>query len=98
MAPDYTDGGFMRGNLVKITIGDYITDLPGVLTGIDFKIDEDAGWDIARDNEGNKIEGDYVMPKLISVGGFKFLPIHNFVPRTVQESFITSGKGEDNLW
>ena len=96
MAPDYTDGGFMRGNLVKITIGDYITDLPGVLTGIDFKIDEDAGWDIARDNEGNKIEGDYVMPKLISVGGFKFLPIHNFVPRTVQSKFIETGDGKYN--
>jgi hypothetical protein len=35
--------GFMRGNLFKLTIGDYITDLPGILTGISFDIN-DAGW------------------------------------------------------
>ena len=93
MAPDYTQGGFMRGNLVRLTVGDYITDVPGVLTGIDFKIDESGGWNIGRDKNGNKIEGDYVMPKLIEVGGFKFLPIHDFVPRTVQESFIETGDG-----
>ena len=96
MAPDYTQGGFMRGNLVKLTVGDYITDVPGVLTGIDFKIDENGGWNIGRDEKGNKISGDYVMPKLIEVGGFKFLPIHNFIPQTVQESFIKTGKGENN--
>ena len=96
MAPDYTSGGFMRGNLVKLTVGDYITDVPGVLTGIDFKIDESAGWNIGRDKDGNKIVGDYVMPKLIEVGGFKFLPIHNFVPKTVQQSFIETGDGKNN--
>ena len=96
MAPDYTTAGFMRGNLVKITVGDYIKDLPGILTGIDYSIDEGAGWDIARDFEGNKGDGDYVMPKLINVGGFKFMPIHNFIPQTVQESFIQTGNGVNN--
>lgn len=96
MAPDYTSGGFMRGNLVKLTVGDYITDVPGILTGIDFKIDESAGWNIGRDEFGNKIDGDYVMPKLIEVGGFKFLPIHNFIPKTVQQSFIETGNGLTN--
>jgi hypothetical protein len=96
MAPDYTQGGFMRGNLVKLTVGDYITDVPGILTGIDFKIDESAGWNIGRDEFGNKIDGDYVMPKLIEVGGFKFLPIHDFIPKTVQQSFIETGNGVNN--
>ena len=96
MAPDYSSGGFMRGNLVKLTIGDYITDVPGVLTGIDFKIDENAGWNIGRDQNGNKISEDYVMPKLIEVGGFKFLPIHDFIPKTVQQSFIETGNGIQN--
>ena len=96
MAPDYTQGGFMRGNLVKLTVGDYITDVPGILTGIDFKIDESGGWNIGRDEFGNKIDGDYVMPKLIEVGGFKFLPIHDFIPKTVQQSFIETGDGVNN--
>jgi hypothetical protein len=43
MAPDYSQGGFMRGNLVKITIGDYITDLPGIIRGINYDFPDEAG-------------------------------------------------------
>lgn len=94
MAPDYTSGGFMRGNLFKLTIGDYITDLPGILTGISFDFPDDAGWDINRSIDGDESE-TWVMPKLIDVGGFKFKPIHNFIPQTVKNTFITSGEGID---
>lgn len=96
MAPDYTKGGFMRGNLFKLTVGDYIVDLPGIITGLSFGIDDGAGWDIGEfDDEGNREDGYWVMPKLINVGGFKFKPIHNFIPQTVQDKFITSGEGTD---
>ena len=100
MAPDYTEGGFMRGNLVKITIGDYIKDLPGILKGVSYEIDSEAGWDIARDELGNKEPDAYVMPKLIQVKGIKFVPIHNFIPQTVSSKFIgtindINGKGND---
>lgn len=96
MAPDYTAGGFMRGNIVKITLGDYLIDVPGILTGISFDMEEAAGWDIGEYNDaGVKQDGSYVMPKLINVGGFKFKPIHTFIPQTVQEKYITSGKGTD---
>ena len=93
MAPDYTEGGFMRGNLVKITIGDYITDLPGVIKGIGYTIDEEAGWDIARNERGDKLTDSYVMPKLIRIPSITFSPIHNFIPQTVSSKFITEGKG-----
>ena len=100
MAPDYTEGGFMRGNLVKITIGDYITNLPGILKGVSYEIDPEAGWDIARDELGNKEPNAYIMPKLIQVKGIKFIPIHNFIPQTVSNKFIgtindINGKGND---
>lgn len=94
MAPDYTTGGFMRGNLFKLTVGDYITDLPGILTGISFDINDEAGWDIDRSYDGDESK-TWVMPKLISVGGFKFKPIHNFIPQTVNSKFITDGSGAD---
>ena len=93
MAPDYTKGGFMRGNLFKMTIGDYIIDLPGVLNGISFDIDDSAGWDIDRSLYGDDAD-TYTMPRLIRVGGFKFLPIHNFIPQTVNSDFISSGDGK----
>ncbi len=93
MAPDYTEGGFMRGNLVKITIGDYITDLPGIIKGIGYEVDGEAGWDIARNERGDKLTDSYVMPKLIRISSISFLPIHNFIPQTVSNKFITEGKG-----
>ena len=96
MAPDYTSGGFMRGNLFKLTIGDYIVDLPGIFSGISFDFEDEAGWDIGEYGEsGGKVDGSYVMPKLISVGGLKFTPIHNFIPQTVNSKFIESGDGKD---
>jgi len=93
MAPDYTEGGFMRGNLVKITIGDYIIDLPGIIKDIGFDFDDEGGWDIARNNLGLPEENAYVMPKLINVKSIKFTPIHNFIPQTVSEKFVLSGSG-----
>ena len=96
-APDYSQGGFMRGNLIKVTIGDYLIDVPGIFQGITYTISDDAGWDIARGENGNKItlnEGDtggWVMPKLIDVSGFTFKPIHNFIPKTANpnENYAT---------
>jgi hypothetical protein len=95
MAPDYTEGGFMRGNLVKITIGDYITDMPGIIRGISYGYPDEGGWDIAR-NELGQLETDaYIMPKLIDVKGIKFTPIHNFIPQTVSNAFVVSGSGNN---
>jgi hypothetical protein len=95
MAPDYTEGGFMRGNLVKITIGDYIIDLPGIIKGIGYDYDDEGGWDIARNDVGKRETDAYIMPKLINIKGIKFTPIHNFIPQTVSEAFIVSGSGKD---
>lgn len=94
MAPDYTKGGFMRGNLIKITIGDYVKDLPGILGGVNFKINEDAGWDIGK-TEAMTPSGTYIMPKLIEVSGLKFTPIHNFIPSTISQNYINSKNGVD---
>jgi hypothetical protein len=99
-APDYSDGGFMRGNLIKLTIGDYLIDVPGVMTGVNFGVVDEAGWDIARDSQGNRITnlnpetGGYVMPKLIDVSGFTFKPIHNFIPKTINPEFVNTGNGK----
>ncbi len=103
MAPDYTQGGFMRGNLVKITIGDYIIDLPGIIRGINYDFPDEAGWDIARNDLGGKAtllsndadSGGYIMPKLIEIKGIKFTPIHTFIPQTVSDKFVISGSGNN---
>ena len=80
----------MRGNIIKLTIGDYLIDVPGIFSGLTYTVNDDAGWDIARDNKGNKTtisnaEADtagWIMPRLIDVSGFTFKPIHSFIPKT----------------
>jgi hypothetical protein len=79
-AGDYSSAGYMRGNLIKLTIGGYIYEQVGIMNGITFEMGEDTTWDI----------GDESTPQLahvIKVTGFKFTPIHSFVPR-VGKDFI----------
>lgn len=85
MAPDYSDPGFMRGNIVQLTIGDYINDLYGVIQGFTYTIPEDSPWDIARKDDGTLDKYAAELPQLIDVSGFTFKPIHDFVPRTVRD-------------
>lgn len=108
MAPDYvttgtSNQGFMRGNIIKLTIGDYLLDVPGVLTSLNYAIDEEGGWDIARNSAGKLVKGTtglndptadtggWVMPKIIRVSGFSFKPIHTFIPKTVNIESINQG-------
>jgi len=70
-APTYGGKGFMRGNIVKLTIGNYVRDLPGIIRGVSLDIQDNTSWDV--DNE---------LPMLIKVNNFSFSPIHPFLPET----------------
>ena len=83
MAPDYSKGGFMRGNIIQLTVGDYINNVYGVLDGINYSFPDDSSWDIARKDDGEIDENSAELPLLINVSSFNFKPIHNFVPSTV---------------
>ena len=93
-APDYSDEGFMRGNLVYLTVGDYLKDVPGVLKGISIGGFEQSSWEIAKKLNGNPLgkynkRGELLsreekvaqLPHVLKVSGFSFTPIHNFVPQ-----------------
>lgn len=85
-APNYSDIGYMRGNIIKLTIGDYINDTFGILTNLSYSIPEDASWDIAKKEgvEGAvQDENSLELPMRISVSNFDFKPIHNFYDSTV---------------
>jgi hypothetical protein len=80
-APDYSTDGFMRGNLIYLTVGDWLVDVPGILNGITLNIPDNSPWEIARDANGN-IQNDIAqLPFVVEVNSFDFVPIHNFVPR-----------------
>jgi hypothetical protein len=96
-APNYSANGYMRGNIVKLTIGGYIHDQPGIITGFSYEMNEDdATWEIGIDDNGGSDTSVKELPHLIKVSGFNFIPIHNFVPQT-QEITVPSGSSPISL-
>ena len=81
VAPDYSKTGFMRNNFIKLTLGDYLRNVPGFITGFSFSPILDAGFDIARTRGGRKDPNAQQLPFAIKVSGFNFTPIENFVPQ-----------------
>lgn len=80
-APDYSPSGFMRGNLIYLTVGDYFADIPGVIGGMSLTIPQNTPWEIAKLANGDTDKGVAQLPHVISVDSFDFKPIHNFVPQ-----------------
>jgi hypothetical protein len=86
-APDYSQTtGFMRGNFVKLTVGNYLNAVPGFIGNLTYTIDNNVPWDIARDADGKLINKKEqikarILPMVITVS-MTFTPVHNFVPRT----------------
>ena len=80
LAPDYNQAGYMRGNIVKITVGGYIYDQPGIIKSINFGVPQESPWEIAIDIEGNEDTSVKQLPHMIKVTGFTFVPIHKFIP------------------
>lgn len=101
-APDYSNG-YMKGNLLRLTIGDYLYIVPGFITNLTYTIPEDAPWEIALNSpEDGDDSGVMETPKLFEVN-VNFTPIHDFVPQigaTRDTAFITNptGKGEKNQY
>jgi hypothetical protein len=74
LAPNYSSNGFLRGNFVKLTFGDYVYDTPCILNGFNLEPEFDAGFDIGRTAKWAS-RGDtsgYRLPKVIKVSGFDF--------------------------
>ena len=88
LAPNYSDGGFMRGNIIKLTVGDYLVNQYGFLNGLNYTIPDDSTWDIGRDLTGSLDPNQYQMPHRIQVGNFAFTPVHDFVDSTVDTSYV----------
>jgi len=102
MTPDYNSQKFMRGNIIKLTLGDYVYSLPGIITSLTYKIPDESPWEIAmQEPENGGIDNDmHELPHLIEVD-VNFTPIHSFVPsKSAIKPFITPNSAEGNafLW
>ena len=86
LAPYYTGQGYMAGNLVKLTVGNYVYEQVGFISSITYDIPEESSWELSL-TPGIKITGKEAtgpnpdeLPFMIKVTGFKFTPIHQFRP------------------
>jgi hypothetical protein len=92
LAPDYSPNGYMRGNLVQLTIGGYLYEQPGFITGLTYEMQDDSPWEIGigtteTPNDSSVKE----LTQIIRVSGFNFTPIQRFVPRKQQLGFNNLG-------
>ena len=78
--PDYSPvSNFMRGNVVRLTIGDYLYRVPGFLDSVNVTLDTNVGWEILL-NEYNEGPDVAQAPFVVTVScGFK--PIMDILPR-----------------
>ena len=99
-APTYAnEGQFMRGTITKITVGDYIYELPGVLNSVNYTWNTEYPWEIAM-LEPEGVQGDAEMQELPMVMdcSIDFTPIHTFTPETGLKKFFTSPTGGKNTY
>ena len=96
LTPDYSPNGYMRGNLVQLTIGGYIYEQPGIITGLTYEMQDDTPWEIGiGTTPGSEDPTVKELPHIIRVTGFNFIPIQRFLPRTQQNGY-TLNKGTLN--
>ena len=109
LAPDYNEAGFMRGNMIRMTVGGYLYEVPGVLTTLTYTIPDDTTWEIAIDTEGKDDPSVKELPHRIEVS-LAFTPVEDFLPSRQRllynddgelqavgnETFISLSNGRDN--
>ena len=81
LAPSYSQGGFMQGNLVRLTVGGYLYNQVGILKGITYTIPQESPWEIGLDDKWASDETVKELPHIIKVSGFSFTPIQDFIPQ-----------------
>ena len=81
LAPDYSDFGFMKGNLHKLTIGGYLFDQVGIIKSITYDVPQETTWEIGIDDAGGYDDTVKELPHMIKVSNITFIPIQNFLPR-----------------
>lgn len=90
-APTYTDAEntespFMKGNFVRVTIGEYLSNIPGFFNSVNVNWDIQHPWEIKQNYyDKEQIKQPYavtpIVPHILTVQ-CAFLPIHDFAAET----------------
>jgi hypothetical protein len=106
LLPDYSSGGFMRGTIHQLTIGEYFYRTPGIITSMNITVEDDYPWEIKmkqpelrQQNNDVGVTGDQLqmeLPQILKIQmGFK--PIMDKLPQKgLKEPIIVSDKIANN--
>lgn len=103
VAPDYQQNGFMRGNFLLLTMGNWFYKQPIIINNINPGFKENYPWEIAMSRpEDEETDGPDInmteLPQIIDVS-MGITLIHNFIPRKgATIPFINTGHLESNNW
>lgn len=86
-APDYSNNGYIRGNIVKLTIGDYIDNQPGIIEGITHNIDDNVPWEINLEGKDDIGQFPHILKAQI-----RLRLIHNGLPKKGYKFIGVDGK------
>jgi hypothetical protein len=81
LAPDYSNSGFMKGNLHKMSIGGYLFEQVGIIKSLTYDIPEETPWEIGINDDGGFDNTVKELPHMIKVTNLSFVPIQHFLPR-----------------
>jgi hypothetical protein len=91
-APTYGGQGFMRGSLAKITVGSYLSQIPGVITSVKFNLIDGMPWEIAMQNPEAGTDDDVQELPMGLQCNVSFKAIHDFAPQTGLQHYFTNPK------
>ena len=86
--PDYSTDNYMRAPMVKLTIGDYVSRMPGFLESVNITIDGTSSWEIDEDRQ---------LPHVVDVS-LSFKPIYDTLPRRSTIKQTTPIIGSKNFY
>ena len=84
-APSYSNS-FMRGVFTKVTIGDYLSAVPGFFTNIDVSWNTNYPWEIGIGQQYEALTDTIIVPHLLDIS-LQFQPVHDFNP-AIDKPFI----------
>lgn len=87
LCPDYSPtNGFMRGNIHRLTIGEYLYRTPGIIKSLNYTVDDNYPWEIKIDQPEQGADQDMMeIPQIINVS-VVFVPILDTLARTIKRN------------
>jgi hypothetical protein len=96
LMPDYSTAGYMRGPMMRLTVGGYLYSQPGFITSLTYNVDDTTPWEIGINDTDAKSDNTVKeLPHIIRVS-MNYTPIHDFVPRKQKNRYNGPDAGSDN--